>query len=80
MIHDPVVVVLENDVYDDWGIDKESTAAATTGHAVAGRKGKAYYAGSVRCHFILSTIIMDKDSTQASYIQKKVPLGPFLLF
>ena len=62
---------LENDVYKGGGIDKESTATATTGHAVAGRMGEVYYAGGVRCHFILSTIMMDKDSSLGSYIQKK---------
>jgi hypothetical protein len=53
------------------GIDKGSTAAATTGHAVAERRGEAYYTGSVRCHFILSTVMMDKDTSPGSYIQKK---------
>jgi hypothetical protein len=71
---------LENDVYNDGGIDKESTATATTGHAVVGRMGEEYYAGSVRCHFILSTIIMDKDTSHGPYYKKKVPTGPFLLF
>jgi hypothetical protein len=75
-----VVVISENDVYLSGEIDKGSTTAATTGHVVAGRRGEAYYAGIVRCHFILSTIMMDKDSARGSYIKKKVPQGPFLLF
>jgi hypothetical protein len=72
-----VVVVLENDVYNDGEIDKESTATATTGLVVAGRMGEANYAGSVRCHFILSTIIMDKGNDRGSYIKKKGPNGTF---
>ena len=62
---------LENDVYKGGGIDKGSTATATTGHAVAAGRGKAYYAGSVRCHFRLSTVMMDKDTSPWSYKQKK---------
>jgi hypothetical protein len=70
---------LENDVYYDGGIDKELTATATTGHAVVGRMEEAYYAGSVRCHLRLSTIMMDKDSSSGSYIQKKGPNGTFFI-
>jgi hypothetical protein len=61
----------ENDVYEGGGIDKGSTATATTGHAVAERRGEAYYAEGVRCHFRLSTVMMDKDTGPGPYIQKK---------
>ena len=70
----------ENDVYVyEGGIDKGSTATATTGHAVAAGKGEAYYTGSVRCHFRLSTVMMDKDTSPAPYIQKKGPIGTFFV-
>ena len=62
------------------GIDKGSTATATTGHAVAAGKGEAYYAGSVRCHFRLSTVMMDKDNAHTGYIQKKGPMGTFFRY
>jgi hypothetical protein len=64
-------LISENDVYEGGGPDKGSTATATTGHAVAAEKGEAYYAGSVRCHFRLSTVMMDKDNAHTGYIQKK---------
>jgi hypothetical protein len=74
IVHHPVVVIFGEScllLSMKGGIDKGSTATATTGHAVAAGKGEAYFAVSVRCHFRLSTVMMDKDTSPAPYIQKK---------